>query len=240
MYGERFYRERMWAKGLVSFQVVVKETDLHISANQNLKEKAEEALQRCRRDIENFISLHPIFGTTFEPYRVPDSAPLIVKSMTEAAEMAGVGPMAAVAGTIAEYVGKDLLNHVSEIVVENGGDIFIKTAEPRRIGIFAGRSPLSEKVALTIYPEQTPMGVCTSSGTVGPSFSFGKADASVILSANTSLADAAATAVGNIIQTDKDIQKGIAKARKISGVVGVVIIKGTKIGIWGNVEIAPL
>lgn len=240
MYGERFYRERMWAKGLVSFQVVVKETDLHISANRNLKEKAREAVQRYRRDIEDFISLHPIFGTTFESYKVPDSAPSIVKSMAEAAEIASVGPMAAVAGAIAEYVGKDLLNHVSEIVVENGGDIFIKTAEPRRIGIFAGRSPLSEKIALTVYPEQTPLGVCTSSGTVGPSVSFGKADAVVILSPNTSLADAAATAVGNIVQTEEDIKKDITRAREISGVIGVVIIKGTKIGIWGDVEIAPL
>ncbi|MFZ3062654.1 MAG: UPF0280 family protein [Actinomycetota bacterium] len=228
----------MWAKGLVSFQVVVKETDLHISANQNLKEKAREAVQRYRCDIEDFISSHPVFGTTFTPYKVPYSVPSIAKSMAEAAEMAGVGPMAAVAGAIAEYVGKDLLNYSKEIVVENGGDIFIKTAEPRKIGIYAGKSPLGNKIALTVYPEQTPLGVCTSSGTVGPSVSFGKADAVVILSPNTSLADATATAVGNIVQAEDDIEKGITKAREISGVVGVIIIKGEKIGFWGDVEIS--
>jgi ApbE superfamily uncharacterized protein (UPF0280 family) len=240
VYEPRVYRERMWAKGLVSFQVVVKETDLHISADKNLKKEAQEAVQRHRRDIEDFISSHPIFGTTFTPYKVPDSVPPIVKSMAEAAEIAGVGPMAAVAGAIAEYVGRDLLNYSKEIVVENGGDIFIRTAEPRKIGIFAGKSPLSEKIALTVYPEQTPLGICTSSGTVGPSVSFGKADAVVILSPNTSQADAAATVVGNIIQTEKDIQKGIARAREISGIVGAIIIKGEKIGLWGDLEVVPL
>lgn len=157
--------------------------------------------------------------------------------MAEAALKAGVGPMAAVAGATAEYVGRDLLKSSAEVIVENGGDIFIKTLESRKMGIYAGRSALSEKIALTIHPDQTPLGVCTSSGTVGHSVSFGRADAVVILSKDTSLADAVATSVGNRVKTAKDIEDALAFAQTISGVDGVVVIIDDKIGMWGEVEI---
>ena len=144
-----------------------------------------------------------------------------------------MGPMAAVAGAISEFVGKGLLNFSSEVIVENGGDIFMQSQSDRIAGIYAGDSPLSQKIGLKIPAEDTPMGICTSSGKIGHSLSFGKADAVVILSKDTALADAAATAVGNIVISAGDIQKGINFAKMIEGVLGVVVIVEDKLGAWG-------
>jgi len=165
-------------------------------------------------------------------------APAIVKDMAEAARLAGVGPMAAVAGAIAQAVGNDLLAYTREIIVENGGDIYMKLLSTRLIGVYAGDSPLSGNIALEIEPDETPLGVCTSSGTVGHSLSFGTADAVVVLSPSTALADAAATAIGNRVKTIADIDSAIESAYDIEGVVGVLVIKDDKMGLWGRVKIA--
>jgi ApbE superfamily uncharacterized protein (UPF0280 family) len=240
LYEERFYREEIYAKGLVSFQVKLKETDLHISADKDLSAQAFEAVETHRKELEEFIEKHPVFRETFKPYEVPGDAPQIVKDMAEAASPANVGPMAAVAGAIAETVARHLLKFSTQVIVENGGDIFIKTSVPRSIGVFAGTSPLSNKVSLLIRPEQTPLGVCTSAGTVGPSVSLGAADAVVVLSKSCALADAAATAIGNRVHKAEDIDKALKYAQGIEGVSGVVIIKDDQMGVWGEVEIEPL
>jgi ApbE superfamily uncharacterized protein (UPF0280 family) len=240
MHQQRFYREEMYAKGLVSFEIKLKETDLHISAEKDLSNEAMEAVKIYRKDLEDFIEKHPVFKDTFKPYEVPDDAPQIVRDMTQAASRVNVGPMAAVAGAIAEAVGRHLLNFSQQVIVENGGDIFIKTSVLRSIGIFAGSSPLSNKIAVRIEPEHTPLGVCTSAGTVGPSISLGAADAVVVLSKSSALADAAATAIGNRIRKKEDIDKALKYAQGIEGVSGVVIIKDDQMGVWGKVEIEPL
>jgi hypothetical protein len=175
-----------------------------------------------------------------KPLAVEDNAPAIVKEMAEAAAKVGVGPMAAVAGAIAERVGKELLPMSAEVIVENGGDIFLKISKERRIGIFAGKSVLTQKVAFVVQPGETPLGVCTSSGTVGHSLSFGKADAVVVFSPSTSLADAAATAICNIVQTASDIPQAIEFAQGVKGLKGVAIIKGDKIGLWGQIKLASV
>jgi ApbE superfamily uncharacterized protein (UPF0280 family) len=146
--------------------------------------------------------------------------------------------MAAVAGAVSELVGFELLNYSDEIIVENGGDIFIKTNSKRKVGIYAGKSPLSEKIAIEIAPERTPIGICTSSGTVGHSLSFGKADAAVILAKDTFLCDAVATATGNRVKASGDIESAIEFAAGIDGVEGVLVIVGDKIGAWGDISLA--
>jgi len=240
MYQPRFYREWTKDKDLVSFSVVVRETDLYIRARRNLKRKALKAVLKYRAPLEGYIERHPEFLTSLTPLPVGEDAPQIVKAMANAAKVVGVGPMAAVAGAIAEYVGNDLLPFSSEVIVENGGDIFLKTLRKRLIGIYAGGSPLSGKVALEIQPEETPLGVCTSSGTVGHSLSFGRADACTVLSPSTSLADAAATAIGNLVREAEDIPQGIEFAQRVKGLKGVVIIKDDRIGLWGEVKILPV
>jgi uncharacterized protein len=160
-----------------------------------------------------------------------------VKAMAVSAAKAGVGPMAAVAGAIAEYVGNELLEYTNEAIIENGGDIFMKSLKKRTVSIYAGKSPLSEKLTIEINPEETPIGICTSSGTIGHSLSFGNADAVVVISPSTLLADAAATAIGNVVKYPENIQDGLKLAERIPGVKGVLIITGEKAGIWGDMKI---
>lgn len=219
------------------FTVEARETDLFIRAWQNLAAEAEECVRECRATLEDYIARRPEFKTSLKPLDVPVDSPAIVREMSEAAAVVGVGPMAAVAGAIAEAVGRELLRLSPEVIVENGGDVFLSTRTSRRIAIYAGDSPLSHKVAIDVAPEKTPLGVCTSSGTVGHSLSFGNADAVTVLSHSTALADAAATAIGNLIKEEKDISKGIEFARHIAGLKGVVIITGEKMGVWGDVTL---
>jgi len=236
-YQERKYREWIKQADLTVFRVAEKETDLLISADRGLTTEAKIAIRRYRREVENYISRYPTFRSTLEPLDVCDDSPGIVKEMAEAAQKADVGPMAAIAGAIAESVGKELLNFSEQIIVENGGDIFIKTSRRRTLGVFAGDSPFTGKLGLAIEPEQTPLGICTSSGTVGHSLSFGKADAAIIFSQSTALADAVATATANRISKPDDIEKGIEFAKSIDGVKGGLIIVGSACGAWGEVEL---
>jgi len=238
MYEPRTYRHWVKGKDLVSFNVVVKETDLYICASRNLKSKALKLVLKYRHTLERYIERCPSFLTSLKPLLDSDNdAPRIVKSMLESARKAGVGPMASVAGAITEFVGTELLAFSPEVIVENGGDIFLKSLEKRIIGIYAGKSPLTGKIGLEIDGEDTPLGICTSSGTVGHSLSFGKADAVVALSKSATLADAAATAIGNLILQPDDIPSGIEFAQGIEGLKGLLIIKDDKIGLWGEVKI---
>ncbi len=239
MYQPRVYRHWVKDKDLTSFNVVVKETDLHIRASSNLEQKALKLVMNYRGMLERYIEQHPSFLTSLEPIAAENNTPRIITRMIESAERAGVGPMATVAGAIAEAIGSELLPLSPEVIVENGGDIYLKTLKKRLIGIFAGQSPLSGKIALEIKAEDTPMGICTSSGTVGHSLSFGKADAVIVLSKSATLADAAATAIGNLIIQPADIPLGIELAQSIDGVRGVIIIKDDKMGLWGEVKLCP-
>ena len=239
-YEQRTYRDYVKADNLVRFTVSERDTDLLILAEKNLYDKALAYTLKYRSDIEKYIDSDPMFFRAFSPHRIRYDAPQIVKDMTAAAKKTKVGPMAAVAGAIAEYVGRDLLNHSSEVIVENGGDLFLKINQTRKVGIFAGASPFSEKIALEIEPRDTPFSICTSSGTVGPSFSFGKADAVVVIAQNACLADAAATAIGNTVKEISDIDHGLKLAKKIRNLDGVLIIKDDQMGALGKIKIVPV
>jgi ApbE superfamily uncharacterized protein (UPF0280 family) len=190
-----------------------------------------------RSTIEKYIQKHPLFVTTLKPYPADEQAPVLIKEMIKASTMVDVGPMAAVAGAIAEAVGKDMLLFSPEIIIENGGDDFLRTTKKRLVGIYAGDSSLSGRIALEIQPWETPLGICTSSATVGHSLSLGNADAVVVLSHSTSFADAAATAICNIVKNPEDIPKAIESAQQMSNLYGLVIIKGDQLGFWGKVKI---
>lgn len=236
-YEPRFYRSWSRDSDLVSFNVVVKETDLFIRARRVLKKKALDVVIKQRNLLEGYIKRCPDFATAITPLVVGTEAPQIVKAMAEASLKVGVGPMAAVAGTIAEIVGKELLHYSSEVIVENGGDISLRVKKIRHIGVYAGNSPLSGQLALEIKPEDTPLGICTSSGTVGHSLSLGKADAAIVLSPSPALADAAATAVGNMVKTPDDMPKAIEFVRDIEGLMGIIIIINDKMAVWGKVNV---
>jgi uncharacterized protein len=220
--------------------VAIKETDLYILARSALAQEARETVIQLRQQLEAYIAAHPLFQTSLAPLPEDPLAPRIAKEMLAAAQAAGVGPMAGVAGAMAAFVGKALLAFTPEVVVENGGDIFLHTSTTRKIGIFAGASPLSMRVGICVPAERQPLGICTSSATVGPSLSLGKADAVCVISPSATLADAAATALGNIVQGKGDIESALQAGRKIRGVEGVVIIVDEALGAWGEYELVKL
>jgi len=237
---KRTYRDLSKIKNLESFEVSVKETDLWICAKKELKSEARDLILKARGYLESYIESNPQFLKTLLPWRISTPVPLIVNEMAEAGLKSDVGPMAAVAGAIAEFVGKGLMAFSEEIIVENGGDIFIKLNQPFTYGIYAGESPLSMQFGIRIDAIKAPIGVCTSSATIGHSLSTGKADAVSVISNSCALADAAATSICNRVGSEKQIQQAIDYGKSIQGVSGIIIIKGEKIGLWGNAEVVPL
>jgi ApbE superfamily uncharacterized protein (UPF0280 family) len=227
------------------FEIKIKETDLLISVakgsvDDEIKNRILQYTFTLRNDLESYISQDAKFKVTLVPHPVRLDAPVIARQMAKWANMVGVGPMATVAGGFAEFVGKFVKRYSDEVIVENGGDVYLSSSKVRIMGIFAGGSPFSNKVGLKLSPQKMPLGVCTSSGNVGPSLSFGKADAAVVLAKSTFLADAAATAVGNRVQTWEDFEEAISFARNIKGVEGVLLIKDDKMAAWGEIELVSL
>ncbi|MCP4672791.1 MAG: UPF0280 family protein [Desulfobacula sp.] len=240
MFNNRTYRRHHKKKGLVSFDITVKETNLNIQTQTDLTDTAIKAILRCRNYIETYIKLYPEFATSLLPLKESNTAPNIIQEMIKAGRLTGTGPMASVAGAVAEYTGKALLPFSSEVVVENGGDIFIKSDSKTIFTVYAENTPFSMTCGILVEKHNKPYGICTSSGTLGHSKSFGKADAVTVLSESCSIADAAATALANKVQKKDDIQKAINRGKAISKVDGIVIIMGESIGLWGNLKLVKL
>ena len=193
---------------------------------------------KYRNQIEKYIAQDPQFKESLVPHPVDALAPPIVKEMAAAGREAGVGPMAAVAGAMAEFVGRDLMDQSPQIIVENGGDIFLATKIKRKFSIFTEKKSLPTYVDFWIDPGKTPLGICTSSGVEGPSFSFGRADAVMVISSSAAIADAMATAAGNMVHSRKDIHKVLDFFREAGQVkAGAVFVEG-EMGFWGDLELA--
>lgn len=241
-YSRRSYRQTLSAVDTGSFAVAVKETDLWITVDKSalvpgLPGKVEQFVWQERRLLEKYMERDPAFAQTMSPHLVRDGAPPIALEMARAGNLAGVGPMAAVAGAFAQFAGKWLLKMSSRVIVENGGDIFLCCDRPVRVGIFAGESVFNRRLALKVENCGEHLGICTSSGTVGPSFSRGKADAAVIVAADAILADAVATAAANLVQSGDDLQKALDFAFSIPGVKGALVIIGDKLAARGGIQL---
>lgn len=237
---ERDYRKRVVAGDLVSFHVAVKETDLWVSADQSLEKETRDLILNYRHQLESYINSHPDFLTTLQSYPEDLYAPRIVREMMKVSMAIGVGPMATVAGAIAQFVAKGLLQVTDQVIVENGGDIFLKVNRQVTASIFAGKSPLSEKVGLMIPIRQMPLGICSSSGTVGHSLSMGVADVVCLISSSAVLADGAATALGNRIKSKKDLRRVDTWANQINGISGGLAIVEDTMATWGDIELVGL
>jgi hypothetical protein len=238
-YVERTYR-RWPESNLPSFEVRIGQSDLLISADRLLTDVARHALAKARASLEAYLARDPDFADALRPHPILPEAPPLVREMASAARACGVGPMAAVAGAVAENVGRALLAETRQVIVENGGDIFLHITEPRVAAVFAGKSGLSGRLGIRIDRLRQPLGLCTSSGTVGPSLSFGRADAAIVLSGSAALADAAATALGNRVQEPGDIEKALDWLRTVPGVLGGAVIIGEQLGAWGAVQFEQL
>jgi ApbE superfamily uncharacterized protein (UPF0280 family) len=236
-YEERTYRSLINKDNLTSYNVKISESDLLISSDTNLADIALKSLARHRHSLETYIKSHPDFLASLLPLPEDDLAPPIVRDMLTKSKICGVGPMAGVAGAVSEFVGYDLLSQTENIIIENGGDIFIKTKNKLITSVYAGVSPLSYNVNFIIKPEETPLGICTSSATIGPSLSFGKADAVCVISKSATLADAAASAIGNKVKSKNNIKPALDFGIKIKGVAGIIIILENEMGAIGEVEL---
>jgi uncharacterized protein len=240
LYEPRTYRTFEGSDRFQTFRVVVETSDLYVKAHVRLEKQTEELIRRCREQIEQAIAVRPEFLKTFDPLEENASDAPVVLRMIRAGKKAGTGPMAAVAGAVAEYVGQGLLKWSPEVIVENGGDIFLKIAEPVVVGLFAASSPFSGNIGIKVEPTPVSLGICTSSATVGPSVSFGRADAATIVSKDVALADAAASGLGNRVRRPADLKPAVEWAMGIAGVEGALVVLGDKIAALGDIELVPV
>ena len=227
----------MKTKNLFKQVFQVKETNCTIiSDKKSAVNTATSSIKHHRKELEKYLQHHPKFLYSLKPVPANDG-PVIVKLMAEAAEKANVGPMAAVAGVLADLAVKDMVLAGSKIaVVENGGEVSAVSNKPIDVALLAGDAPLSRQIGFRI--EKFPTGIATSSGLFSHALSFGEAEAVTIFSTNAGLADATATAVGNLIK-GKDwrraVERGIEEALSIDGVRGVFIVYRGIVGKAGEV-----
>lgn len=239
-YQYRFYRQWVAAQDLYRVCSAVMETDLQILSDKPVdKSYIEEKICFYRRQIEEYISKDNRFLNSLEPIDTESNAPSIIKEMGRAAKLAGVGPMAAVAGGIAQLLAQDLVaSGIEEVIIENGGDIFLKICRPRKIGIYSGQKENIKELSLNISPEQTPLGVCSSSSKIGHSLSFGNADNVTVICPDAFAADAFATAICNRVKVKNDLEEVLNFARSFREIRGIVIVFENKIASWGDIEFA--
>jgi hypothetical protein len=199
------------------------------------------AVLKYRRRLEIHIAHCPEFLHSLTPLPENPLAPLIARRMIHAAQEAGVGPMAAVAGAMAQMVAEDLQTWSPLIIIENGGDCYLNLREDVTVGVYAGpESPFTNRLGLRFSGDRFPLAICTSSGTIGHSLSFGRADAVTVVAKDAALADAAATAIGNRVGTRGDVAPALETAQSIREIEGVLIVIQDKVGIWGNMEVVPV
>lgn len=196
--------------------------------------KILDRLYRARKDLDRYLKIHPEFFKSLFPLDPKPSAPETAFLMAEAAHKADVGPSAAVAGALIDTaIGEAEANH---ILLENGGEIYVKVNRETSVGVYAGPSPFSNKIKLTFKCGESPTGIGTSSASVGQALTFGDADAATAIADNTALADAAATTICNAVKGSNltSLRMGIRTAKEIKGVRGTIIIKGMYMIAWGN------
>jgi ApbE superfamily uncharacterized protein (UPF0280 family) len=213
----------------------LRETIATISAyEQRHIEAAKESIREQRNLLEKFIQVDPFFMLTLEPYDLQtDDAPDIVRQMIQCSAVFGIGPMSSVAGVIAKLAVEAMIEAGAiYAIVDNGGDISVLNDQTVLVGIYAGNSPIKD-LALEVQPRTEPLGICTSSGTVGPSISFGCADAALIVSKDPVLADAAATALGNAVQPEVSLEDCF-KAIEKPGIDGALVIRDEEMAVWGE------
>jgi ApbE superfamily uncharacterized protein (UPF0280 family) len=245
MYEPRTYRNTHTCHDIDSFTVTWKETDLWIgvdkgSVNDLMRNFVLERIVDLRSVLDGYSLTHKDFFTSHIPLFYDNSAPLPVRKMLSATLKSGTGPLSSVAGLFAAHIGDSLREefHLDNIIIENGGDNYILLNDiDVDMPIFAGDSSISGKIGIRVKGGDTPVGICTSSGRFGHSFSYGKAHSVTVVSRDTILADAYATKLCNMIRSDRDLQKTLEVAGSTPGLSGCVIIIDDQVGIIGECEI---
>jgi ApbE superfamily uncharacterized protein (UPF0280 family) len=188
-----------------------------------------------RHTLEAYIRSHPEFQTALVPIEPLPNAPDVARQMARAARLVGVGPMAAVAGVMAQYAARaGLKAGASEAIIENGGDIYVQTVAPVVIGLAPGTDKLTGQLAFSLRPDETPISICSSSGRMGHSMSLGQCDLATVVARDAALADAAATQAANLVKTEQDVNATLERMAAIPGIKGVLIVKNDAIGLAGQ------
>ncbi len=210
-----------------------KEANFRISSAH--LDTVKEEIKKQRKILEEYIERHPAFGSSFTPVPLYPRAPDIVRRMARASRKTGVGPMAAVAGTVAQLAAQAALKQGDhDVIVENGGDIYIASDKEVIVGLFTGSSSLSDKLAVSVLPAAMPLSICSSSSRMGRSISLGCCDLACVAAKDAALADAAATCACNSVKTVSDIEPCLARIMDISGIHGILIVKEEKVGLAGE------
>lgn len=239
---DRDYRRTVGReRGEVAFQAVVEETDLYVVAEKNLSREVSDFLHEVRGEIKSRILVDPVFGKSLVPVDVPDSAPEIVRLMAAAGKACGVGPMAAVAGAVAQAVGDRFAGQSPNILVENGGDLYLRSTRERTVALLSDPESGSS-LGLGLGVDEFPTALCSSSGRIGHSLSLGRGDLVTVRARDAAFADAAATALANLLQSPSDLDRVLAEARKLAkfGLQGVFAQFNEKLAVWGGLELVAL
>jgi len=217
--------------------IVYKDAKLRVACP--LPDVVERELRRQRELLEEYIRRQPEFRSALVPVRLLEDAPDIARRMDAASRATGVGPMAAVAGAMAEACARSALAAGAfEAIVENGGDLYASSPEPVVIGIYARDSKVSGRLAFEVPPEMMPLSLCSSSSTMGHSLSFGDCDLATIAARDGALADAAATLACNSVRSAADFDGVLTTVSRVEGVLGVLLVKGDELAISG--ELPPI
>jgi len=234
------YRKNISVKGKYCYRLKYKYTDLFITSNRDILKELKSPVLSFYNEIEKVILDEPVFERSLVPVEIKSYYSPLIKKMCRAARMFGVGPMAAIAGAVCDRLAESIAQSCKFLMIENGGDIFIKSTMRVKVGLYSSNSYFSDKLNIEFNAEQTPCGICSSSGSMGHSLSLGRSDLVTIMSDSTILADAAATAVANSIKDQTDIEKAISQYKKNKEIKGMVIIKGDRIGIWGAMQLGSM
>lgn len=237
MQKDRYYRYFHDNSRWKTSQIKEETSDLMIMSSDNIELNINEYVRTLREKLREHIQQYPEFLSSFQPLQCPDNAPEFITEMYKAAELFNVGPMAAVAGAIAEKTGQYIRKNNKEVIIENGGDIWVSLSQNAKIGIYNAKTMFKDKLAIKINSNNTPLGICTSSGQFGHSTSFGKADIVTVVSPSAIIADTAATALCNKIQSEHLIEPTLNYANSFDQITGVIIIYKDKIGIIGDIEL---
>lgn len=214
--------------------IEIQESILTVLCQKGYIRAGVEAVRRARAELKAYLQRDPVFGTTHVPHVPLSGAPEIARRMAEAGRLSGTGPMAAVAGAVAKACVRGLVEAgAPEAVADNGGDIVLFLREPVHIGLWAGPA-FPTQLALAVPSRRGIFGLCTSSGTVGHSFSYGRSDAATVLSADPLLADAAATALGNRIRSSEDLEDSFQFLSELPGIEGALAVCQGRMALWGS------
>ncbi len=249
---ERNYRlNTSKQKNEQQIRIVVEESDIFLSCT-DLIEKNEilsfvhDELYYLRQILKSYILIHPEFQTSLMPIKSDSSANLIIQEMLSASSLVNIGPFAAVAGTVSEYLAYRVSNFLQgknlpkDVLVENGGDIFIISTSERVVALL-DKPQESIKIGLLLEPTQG-VSLCASSSTIGHSLSFGKAELVTILATKGSVADCMATACCNMLKSKDDFQRVLSFFEEIKphGLIGIFASCDNEILAFGDIKLTAI